>query len=203
MLEDAVSLAKRLPTPGPRAVRSITSPGPVVGPRWGAIVRVAFLGPEHSFTHMAAEGLFPGAEYIACRSITEVFRAVEGYEADYGVVPVENSLEGPVGETLDNLASTMLHVYAALEARISLVLAGRRGAPRLYGHPHALREAARSLDRLAPGVERVAVSSTSRPWAAAPRRRGRCASAATGQRRPTAWRCSPRASRTAPTTPGS
>ncbi|HID40934.1 MAG TPA: prephenate dehydratase [Pyrodictium sp.] len=127
----------------------------------GVIVRVAFLGPEHSFTHMAAEKLFPGAELVPCNSITKVFRLVEAYEVDYGVVPVENSLEGPVGETLDNLATTMLHIYAALEMGIALVLAGRKGAGKIYGHPHALREAARSLERLAPGAELVPVPSTS------------------------------------------
>ena len=127
----------------------------------GVIVRVAFLGPEHSFTHMAAEKLFPGAELVPCNSITRVFQLVENYEVDYGVVPVENSLEGPVGETLDNLAATMIHVYAALEMRITLVLAGRRGAGRVYGHPHALREAARSLEKLAPGAELVPAPSTS------------------------------------------
>ncbi len=58
-------------------------------------LRVAYLGPRHSFTHIAATRLFPDAEYVAAKSITEVFNLVESYEASYGVVPLENSLEGP------------------------------------------------------------------------------------------------------------
>jgi len=125
------------------------------------IVRVAYLGPEHSFTHIAARRLFPGAELVPCNRISEVFRVVEGYGADYGVVPVENSIEGPVGETLDNLLSTMLHIYAGLESRIVLVLAGSRDADTVYGHPHALREASEALQRLAPGAALAPVPSTS------------------------------------------
>jgi prephenate dehydratase len=126
----------------------------MVGPR------VAFLGPEHSFTHLAALALFGGdAEYLAEASIAGVFAAVEGGRADYGVAPVENSIEGPVGETLDCLASSMLHVYAAAEARIILVLAGS-GPRRVYGHPHALGEARGVLARLLPGAELAPAMST-------------------------------------------
>ncbi len=44
-------------------------------------LRVAYLGPRHSFTHIAATRLFPDAEHIAAKSITEVFNLVESYEA--------------------------------------------------------------------------------------------------------------------------
>jgi len=137
--------------------------------------RVAFLGPEHSFTHEAARGFFgPGAEYVPVLGIPAVFRAVEGFEADYGVVPVENSVEGPVGATLDELARTMLHVYAAVEMRIVLVVAGRGGADRVYGHPHALGEARAALRRLLPGAEPVATVSTSEAAERAAREGGYC-----------------------------
>ncbi len=139
----------------------------------GVIVRVAFLGPEHSFTHEAARRFFGDAEYLAMQGIGAVFRAVECFEADYGVVPVENSVEGPVGATLDELARTMLHIYAAIEMRIVLVLAGS-GAKRVYGHPHALGEARTALHRLLPGAETVATVSTSEAAERAAREGGYC-----------------------------
>jgi prephenate dehydratase len=126
-------------------------------------VRVAYLGPEYSFTHLAALGFFgDSAEYAAERSIRAVFEAVESYRVDYGVVPVENSIEGPVGATLDELSKTMLHIYAGIEMRIKLVLAKNPGSAekRVYSHPHGLAEARTSLERLLPGYEPVAVAST-------------------------------------------
>ena len=135
---------------------------------------MAFLGPVNSFTHEAAEKLFRGAELVAMDSISSVFRAVESLEADYGVVPVENSLEGPVGETLDNLAHTMLHIAYAAEMRITLVIAGDPGKGVVYGHPHALGEARHVLQRLAPGAKLVETASTSAAAERAAREGGLC-----------------------------
>ncbi|NOZ88334.1 MAG: ACT domain-containing protein [Crenarchaeota archaeon] len=140
----------------------------------GARLRVAFLGPENSFTHEAAESLFGDAELVPADTITRVFRMVEGLEVDYGVVPVENSLEGPVGETLDNLARSMLHIAYAVEMKITLVVAGDPSAGRVYGHPHALGEAGHVLEEVAPGAERVATASTSAAAAEAARSGGLC-----------------------------
>ena len=137
--------------------------------------RVAYLGPENSFTHLAARGFFGDAEYVAAGRIRDVFRAVESYEADYGVVPVENSVEGPVGETLDELAHTLLLIYAAIELRVRLVLAkGKGGGKTVYGHPHALAEARLALERLVPGYRPVHTRSTSEAAALAAREGGYC-----------------------------
>lgn len=139
--------------------------------------RVAVLGPPHSFTHIAAVLFFgQDAEYLAQRSIPAVFEAVESNQADYGVAPVENSVEGPVGATLDELARTMLHIYAALEMRIRLVLArSGPGAPaRVYSHPHGLAEARAALSRLLPGYEAVPAASTAEAAEAAARSGGYC-----------------------------
>ncbi len=65
-------------------------------------MRVAYLGPEGTFTHEAVQILFPhGEERIPCPSIPETFSAVTSEECDYGVVPVENAIEGSVNLTLD------------------------------------------------------------------------------------------------------
>ncbi|MDD5238795.1 MAG: chorismate mutase, partial [Candidatus Omnitrophica bacterium] len=63
-------------------------------------LKIAYLGPEATFTHLAALKRFGSqVEFIACDSITDVFLEVERGSADYGVVPIENSVEGAVTHT--------------------------------------------------------------------------------------------------------
>jgi chorismate mutase/prephenate dehydratase len=75
--------------------------------------RVAYLGPEGSYTHQAAESRFGGvSEYMPMSTISNVFKTVASGRAKYAVVPIENNIEGIVGETLDNLAQTPLKIVA-------------------------------------------------------------------------------------------
>lgn len=121
---------------------------------------VAYLGPERSFTWEAAAAAFPHSERVPCASITDVFREVERGAADYGVVPFINSLEGPVGETVDALAVYSARIIAMYEIRIVLCMA-RKGTPRVvYTHPHAAAQARRVLSTL--GAEVVYTPSTSK-----------------------------------------
>ena len=82
---------------------------------------VAFLGPRGTFTEEASRRIFPesGIEYVACSSIFETFRTVSSGGAFYGVVPVENSTEGPVNTTLDLLVDSDLMVWAEIDLPIS------------------------------------------------------------------------------------
>ncbi len=81
--------------------------------------RVAYLGPEGSFTHQAAEGRFGAiSEYMPMNSISAVFKAVEAGRAKFAVVPVENNSDGFVGETLDNLETSTLKIVADVEIGI-------------------------------------------------------------------------------------
>ena len=64
---------------------------------------VGYLGPKGSFTHDVATHSFPTSERIAYETITDVIKAYENQEIDFAVVPVENSIEGSVHETLDYL----------------------------------------------------------------------------------------------------
>jgi chorismate mutase/prephenate dehydratase len=81
--------------------------------------RVAYLGPEGSFTHQAAEGRFGAvSEYLPMSSIGAVFKAVEASRAKFAVVPIENNSDGFVGETLDNLEQTQLKIVADVEIGI-------------------------------------------------------------------------------------
>jgi len=110
-----------------------------------APTRVAYLGPEASFTHLAALSHFGGsAEFSAADSIPGVFGSVERKKADWGVVPVENSLEGSVKLTLDRLISTSLTIRAELFSRIThnLLSVGEdlSGIRRVYSHPQALAQ---------------------------------------------------------------
>lgn len=77
--------------------------------------RVAFLGPEGSYTHQAAESRFGAmSEYLSMNTISSIFQTVESKRAKYGVVPIENNSDGVVGETLDLLGASNLNIVAEL-----------------------------------------------------------------------------------------
>ncbi|MRJ03342.1 MAG: prephenate dehydratase [Epsilonproteobacteria bacterium] len=77
--------------------------------------RVAYLGPEGSFTHQAAESRFGAmSDYLPLNSIGAVFKELELKRAKYGVVPIENSIDGVVGETLDLLGKSDLLIVAEI-----------------------------------------------------------------------------------------
>src|SRR3989339_1571264 len=82
-------------------------------------IKVAYFGPEASFTHLAAKKNFGlGAEYIPAKSIGDVFSEVEKGRADYGVVPIENSTEGMVNHTLDMFIESDLLISSELSMPI-------------------------------------------------------------------------------------
>lgn len=108
---------------------------------------VGFLGPRGSFAEEACLKIFgsQGATLVAYTSIRDVFRGVETGEIDYGVVPLENSLEGSVGETLDMLAQTSAKICGETEVRISLNLIAKPGTKIenirvILSHPMALAQ---------------------------------------------------------------
>jgi chorismate mutase/prephenate dehydratase len=84
------------------------------------ISNIAYLGTAGSFTYMAAHQQFGSlVEYVSCSSIAEVFQKVEHGECDYGVVPVENSIEGAVTHTVDLLVDSELKVCAQRLLKVS------------------------------------------------------------------------------------
>ena len=86
-------------------------------------MKIAYLGPEATFTHQAARGKFGvSVDYIPTSTISEVFDCVQNRSADYGVVPVENSTEGAVTHTFDQFATTPLKICAEIYLPISLTL---------------------------------------------------------------------------------
>ena len=77
--------------------------------------RIAYLGPEGTFTHQAAESRFGAmSDYLSLSSIHSVFKTLEAGRAKFGVVPIENSKDGIVGETLDLLSKSSVKIVAEL-----------------------------------------------------------------------------------------
>jgi chorismate mutase/prephenate dehydratase len=127
-------------------------------------LRVAFLGPEGTFTQEAALkhfGHFIDTAPLA--AIDEVFREVESGNAQFGVVPVENSTEGVINHTLDMFMISPLKICGEVELRIHHHLLGKgndpKAARRLVSHQQSLAQCREWLDANLPGVERVAVAS--------------------------------------------
>ncbi len=86
--------------------------------------RIAYLGPEGSFTHQAAESRFGAmSNYLSLNSIASVFKTLEAGRAKFGVVPIENSRDGIVGETLDLLAKSSVKIVAELYMPIHISFA--------------------------------------------------------------------------------
>ena len=127
-------------------------------------MRIAYLGPPGTFSEQAAHKHFGhGIEALDCASIDEVFRRTEAADADFGVVPIENSTEGAVSRTLDLLLESPLKVSGEISIPIRhclMSLGGTlAGIERICAHPQALAQCAGWLDRNAPGIERVPASS--------------------------------------------
>lgn len=120
---------------------------------------VAYLGPEHTNTHAAARAAFgPRCAYVHAPTVEEVFRVVEREDAQAGVVPVENSLEGAVTHTLDRFIefrASPVKIVGELEQPIRHYFLTRRGTRRervrvVYSHPQALAQCRRWLARSCP-----------------------------------------------------
>ena len=127
-------------------------------------LKVAFLGPEGTFTQAAVLKHFGSSvRALPLAAIDEVFHEVEGGVADFGVVPIENSSEGTVNHTLDMFLNSGLKICGEVELRIHHCLMGRFAniaeIKRVCAHPQALAQCRGWLDDQLADVERVAVSS--------------------------------------------
>jgi len=128
-------------------------------------LRVAFLGPEATFTHMAARSRFGlSARYVPAATVAGVFTEVEKGVADLGVVPIENSTEGVVNSTLDVLIDSELCITAEIATTVSHCLLTRSGTldgvQKVYSHPQALAQCRQWLSANLPNVAQIEVAST-------------------------------------------
>ena len=127
-------------------------------------LKVAFLGPEGTFTQSAVFTHFGhSVRALAVASIDEVFHEVEAATADFGVVPIENSTEGTLNHTLDRFLTSPLKICGEVELRIRHHLMGRMGdlagIERVCSHPQSLGQCRGWLDEHLPGIEQVPVAS--------------------------------------------
>jgi prephenate dehydratase len=155
----------------------------------GRAVRLGYLGPAGTFSEEAVRSApdADGAELVALPTVRDTIMAVHDGEVQRAVVPIENSLEGPIGVTLDTLAEDndvaivgelVIAVSPCLIARSSV---GLDAIERVVSHPQPLAQCARFLRENLPGAEVVAVASTAEavrlvvaepaPWAALGTRR--------------------------------
>lgn len=127
-------------------------------------LRIAYLGPEGTFTQLAVLKHFGHSVTTESLStIDQVFREVEAGACHYGVVPIENSIEGVVNHTLDMLIDSPLKISGEVELRIHHHLLGKAAdlskVKRVYSHQQSLAQCRRWLDENLLAAERIAVSS--------------------------------------------
>lgn len=128
-------------------------------------IRVAFLGPEGTFTQEAALKHFgDSAISVPQSAIDEVFREVLAGACNYGVVPVENSTEGVISHTLDSFMDSSLKICGEVELRIHQHFmigpnTNKDSVTRVYSHAQSLAQCRQWLNSNYPNIERVAVSS--------------------------------------------
>jgi chorismate mutase/prephenate dehydratase len=128
-------------------------------------IKVAYLGPEGTFTHLAAMKKFgEKAKYIPVKTIDEVFKEVEKKRADYGVVPVENSIEGIVTHTLDVFLESDLKIISEISLEIHHYLLSREKSikriKKIYSHPQAIAQCRNWIGENLPDAEIYETEST-------------------------------------------
>jgi chorismate mutase/prephenate dehydratase len=129
-------------------------------------IRVAYLGPEHTYSHEAARGRFgSSAAFEPQPSIAAVFQAIDNERADYAVAPVENTSEGSVGLTLDLLIDTPASIIGEILLPIRHAIMSRSGDPaaakRILSHQQSLGQCRNYLAANYPHCELEAVASNS------------------------------------------
>ncbi|QDU33842.1 P-protein [Poriferisphaera corsica] len=145
-------------------------------------LRVGYLGPQGTFSHLAARRKFGASiEYDNLVGISSVFEEVHRGHIDLGVVPIENSTEGAVGDTLDSFltysgtdvnvcAEILLGIHHNLLANCPL-----NEIKRVYSHPQPLAQCRNWLSSQLPNAERITAASTSKAAEIASREPGSAA----------------------------
>lgn len=129
--------------------------------------KIAYLGPEATFTHLVAKNRFgSSSQYIPLNSIEEIFIEVEKGTVDYGVVPIENSNEGVVTNTLDMFINSDLNICAEIYQEISHCLLSKskslKKIKKVYSHPQAFAQTNSWFNNNLYWAEKIPVSSTAK-----------------------------------------
>jgi chorismate mutase / prephenate dehydratase len=127
---------------------------------------ISYLGPEATWSHQAARAKFGASvRYAPQGNISDVFDQVTRRLSDYGVVPIENSVEGAVNHTLDVFMDSNLKICAQILLRIEnnfISKYPRESIRKIYSHPQVLGQCRKWLQNNARDLELIEVSSTTR-----------------------------------------
>jgi chorismate mutase/prephenate dehydratase len=128
-------------------------------------LRIAFLGPQYSYSHLAAIRRFGQAvEFMPVGTIAAVFEEVNRGQSDFGLVPVENSTDGRVADSLDMFTRLPVHICGDVELEIHHFLLGkcpRNEIKEVYSRPQALSQCRNWLAKHLPAARNIEVTSTS------------------------------------------
>ncbi len=129
-------------------------------------IKVAYLGPDWSYCYVAAFNFFGHqVDYLPCNSIAAVFDVVSRRQCNVGVVPVESSVEGSIGVTMDFLLDSNLHIvrecYIAMEYSLAGFPESLKEVKQIYGHPRSFNLCRKWIAENLPGVAFLECSSTS------------------------------------------
>lgn len=127
-------------------------------------MKVGYLGPEGTWSHQAALNRFgDSVELIPYPSFAHVFSAVERDEINYGVIPVENSTDGAVGQAMDNFAHSSLRICAQMHQNVQNCIMANvpmEEIRTIYSHPQVLGQCRLWLQQNFPKAEQVPTAST-------------------------------------------
>jgi chorismate mutase/prephenate dehydratase len=127
-------------------------------------IKVAFCGEPGAFSQIAALEFFKQKiETLPCKSFKEVFEKVKKREADFGTIPIENSLEGSVGQNYDFLLKSNLKIFGEIILKINHCLIALpktkiNSIKKVYSHPQALGQCREFLEKM--GFEKIPTSDT-------------------------------------------
>ena len=127
-------------------------------------LKVSYLGPQSTFSHQATLKLFGSkADFIPIKRLADVIEEAEKQRVDFAVVPIENSNEGSVNTTLDELVDTNLKVVNEITLRVSHCLLSKTSMDKIkvvYSHHQALAQCGNWLHKNLPNAEIFPVNST-------------------------------------------
>ena len=140
---------------------------------------IAYLGPEATFTHLASISKFGSSvRYLPVATITEVFQEVDQKRVNYGVIPVENSIEGAVSHSLDRFIDSDLKICSEILFEISHHLLSNsplKEIRKVYSNPQVFGQCRTWLERNLPRVELMDTTSTTQAAQRAQREDGTAA----------------------------
>ena len=127
-------------------------------------MKIAYLGPKGSFSHHVVQTAFPHEELQAFANITDVIKAYEQVLVDYSVVPVENSIEGSVHESLDYLfhqarIQAVAEIVQPIHQQL-MAVSGQSKIEKIFSHPQALAQGKKFIEEHYPEAKLEVTAST-------------------------------------------